>query len=50
LTIYKGNWKDGKIYGFGIAVYSCGDSYEGEFEGGCRNGCGKYVLMEGMEY
>uniref|UniRef100_UPI0037E9340C alsin-like isoform X2 n=1 Tax=Semicossyphus pulcher TaxID=241346 RepID=UPI0037E9340C len=38
--IYQGQWKDGKIHGFGKYKYACGEVYEGCFCDGQRHGYG----------
>uniref|UniRef100_A0A672T026 Alsin Rho guanine nucleotide exchange factor ALS2 n=1 Tax=Sinocyclocheilus grahami TaxID=75366 RepID=A0A672T026_SINGR len=37
---YQGQWKDGKIYGFGTFRYASGEIYEGSFQDNMRHGHG----------
>lgn len=49
--IWSGKLVDGCIpYGFGSAQYPNGDSFEGSFENGKRNGQGKYSYKNGAQY
>ncbi|TRY58794.1 hypothetical protein DNTS_009770 [Danionella cerebrum] len=37
---YQGQWKDGKMHGFGIFRYASGEVYEGSFQDNMRHGHG----------
>ena len=41
---YSGQWLNGKIDGFGIAKYSNGQIYTGNFKNGKNHGKGKMIL------
>jgi len=47
---YDGEWKDDKMDGYGIYLYSNGDKYEGYWTNGCQNGKGKYTFTDGTSY
>lgn len=47
---YVGEWKDDKMNGFGLYVYTNGDVYEGQFLNGLQNGHGKYSFTDGSRY
>lgn len=47
---YDGEWKDDKMDGYGIYLYSNGDKYEGYWTQGCQNGNGKYTFTDGTSY
>ncbi|XP_051986364.1 alsin [Xyrauchen texanus] len=42
---YQGQWKDGKMQGFGIFCYASGEVYEGSFQDNMRHGHG--ILRSG---
>merc|ERR1719457_136587 len=42
-STHDGEWRDGYAQGYAKAVYPNGDTYEGFFQKGKRNGEGKYV-------
>jgi len=41
--IYEGKWKNKAAHGFGVMRWQNGDRYEGEWDGGLRQGKGKYT-------
>ena len=47
---YDGEWKDDKMDGYGIYLYSNGDKYEGYWSLGTQNGKGKYIFTDGRSY
>ena len=47
---YDGEWKDDKMDGYGVYLYSNGDKYEGYWTSGCQNGKGKYTFTDGTSY
>ena len=47
---YDGEWKDDKMDGYGVYLYSNGDKYEGYWTCGCQNGKGKYTFTDGTSY
>lgn len=50
LEYYDGEWKDDKMDGYGVYLYSNGDKYEGYWTEGCQNGKGKYTFTDGSSY
>ena len=42
---YEGEWKSGKMSGFGRYQYQDGGIYEGEWEDSKMSGKGKYVFL-----
>lgn len=49
-TIIEGQWKDGKIHGFGRIIDSIGNVYIGLFDQGIRHGFGRYFWSKGNIY
>ena len=47
---YDGEWKDDKMDGYGVYLYSNGDKYEGYWSMGSQNGKGKYIFTDGRSY
>ena len=47
---YDGEWKDDKMDGYGVYLYSNGDKYEGYWKDGFQNGKGKYIFTDGRSY
>ena len=47
---YDGEWKDDKMDGYGVYLYSNGDKYEGYWSMGSQNGKGKYIFTDGKAY
>ena len=47
---YEGEWKEDKMDGYGIYLYSNGDKYEGYWKEGYQNGKGKYIFTDGRSY
>jgi hypothetical protein len=47
---YEGEWKDDKMDGYGVYLYSNGDKYEGYWSMGSQNGNGKYIFTDGRSY
>ena len=47
---YDGEWKDDKMDGYGVYLYSNGDKYEGYWSMGNQNGNGKYIFTDGRSY
>ena len=41
--VYLGEWKNDKMDGWGIYIYSNGEVYRGQFVGGNRQGKGEYL-------
>ena len=41
---YDGEWKEDKMDGYGVYLYSNGDKYEGYWSMGSQNGKGKYIF------
>ncbi|MCB1179945.1 MAG: hypothetical protein KDK36_20375 [Leptospiraceae bacterium] len=49
-TKYEGQFKDGKIYGFGRFYNTEGDFYEGSLRDGVKEGSGIYFYKDGTKY
>ena len=47
---YDGEWKDDKMDGYGVYLYSNGDKYEGYWTSGFQNVKGKYTFIDGRSY
>ncbi len=47
---YMGNWKNGKITGYGEFTWKDGRKYIGEFENGYERGQGKITYPDGSIY
>ena len=47
---YDGQWKDGKMEGYGKKVWKSGGSYDGQWKDGKMEGTGKYVWKSGDSY
>ena len=47
---YDGEWKEDKMDGYGVYLYSNGDKYEGYWSMGSQNGKGKYIFTDGRAY
>ena len=47
--IYEGNWQDNQFQGFGKHIDELGNSYEGEFCDGLRQGKGVFQDGQGVE-
>lgn len=47
---YDGEWKDDKMDGYGVYLYSNGDRYEGYWKEGMQHGKGKYTFTDGRCY
>jgi hypothetical protein len=49
-SVYKGNFVDGKISGYGTRKFISGNEYRGEMINGIRNGRGKFTYANGDVY
>lgn len=50
ITLYKGEYKDGKFNGSGIAYWNDGTIYDGQWKNGLMNGTGLYILKNGARF
>ena len=48
--VYSGNFKHGKIHGFGKAAYYDGGHYQGNFQNNLRHGKGIFIWVNGDKY
>ncbi len=48
--VYRGEWLNEKMHGFGTMKWDVGDSYEGNWKNGWRTGFGKYYWANGDRY
>lgn len=44
---YRGDWKNGKMHGYGLRIYPDGTFYLGNFENGKRHGYGQQWSPDG---
>ena len=47
---YEGEWKDGKMDGYGFINFSDGINYEGEWKDGTRHGEGTFTSSDGRKW
>ena len=45
---FTGEWKDGRLYGFGIAIFLSGERSEGEWNDGVRHGWGAVLASKDL--
>lgn len=48
--VYRGNWHEGEMVGFGIMTWPSGKRYEGEWKEGCHEGKGMMFYPNGNIY